>query len=151
MKNIEYKILYKGSEIQFESPYQTFSDIKSIESNLKDNLKKMKFDLMTPIQKHVISFISDGCDVMGCAQTGSGKTVAFLLPILNKMLKEGPPKEQKTNQTAYPTALILVPTRELAEQINKEARKLVHETGIMVVKVYGGVTHIGQIRYEYIF
>lgn len=51
----------------------------------------MQFDKMTPIQKAVISYISKGSDVMGCAQTGSGKTIAFLLPIVNKMAMQGPP------------------------------------------------------------
>ena len=46
---------------------------------------------MTPIQKSVISYILQGKDVMGCAQTGSGKTIAFLLPIVNKMITQGPP------------------------------------------------------------
>lgn len=51
----------------------------------------MQFEKMTPIQKSVISYIIEGNDVMGCAQTGSGKTIAFLLPIINKMIFQGPP------------------------------------------------------------
>jgi superfamily II DNA/RNA helicase len=51
----------------------------------------MLFDKMTPIQKAVITYILDSNDVMGCAQTGSGKTIAFLLPIVNKMILQGPP------------------------------------------------------------
>ena len=60
-------------------------------NQLQINLEKLKFSKMTPIQKAVISYILQGNDVMGCAQTGSGKTIAFLLPIVNKMLTEGPP------------------------------------------------------------
>ena len=115
----------------------------------------MHFAKMTPIQKAVIGFIMKGSDVMGCAQTGSGKTIAFLLPIINKMLKQGPPdvkgkekpfkKDFKAAKSA-PVTLILVPTRELAEQIWKEARKVITLTGISVVKVYGGVSHEPQRR-----
>ena len=50
----------------------------------------MKFDLMTPIQKYVLPVIAQGNDVIGCSQTGSGKTIAFLSPIVNKMMKDGP-------------------------------------------------------------
>lgn len=49
---------------------------------------------MTPIQSFVSPLVLDGKDVMGCSQTGSGKTIAFLLPIINKMLLEGPPDEK---------------------------------------------------------
>ena len=53
----------------------------------------MQFSSMTPIQKYVMPFIIEGHDVMGCSQTGSGKTIAFLLPIVEKMMKEGPPDD----------------------------------------------------------
>jgi len=68
-----------------------------------------------------------------------------LLPIINKMLKEGPP-EDSNYHIALPVALILIPTRELADQIFKEARKLVHKTGISAVKVYGAVGKESQLR-----
>src|SRR5690349_17562513 len=106
----------------------------------------MKFNLMTPIQKAVIPFLYEGHDVMGCSQTGSGKTIAFLLPVIHKMLKVGPPQDIRNEVSASPICLIIIPTRELAEQIYREARKLVHKTGINIVKVYGGVPHEGQIR-----
>ena len=119
-----------------------------LDTKLQTNLEKMRFEKMTPIQRAVISYILEGNDVMGCAQTGSGKTVAFLLPIVNKMLSQGPPEVSTSTKRAcsIPVALILVPTRELAEQIYKEARKLISMTGINVVKVYGGVPHDSQIR-----
>ncbi len=102
---------------------------------------------MTPIQRSVIPYISDDKDIMGCAQTGSGKTVAFLLPILNKMLKEGPPDDSNlSGRISAPIALILTPTRELAEQIYKEARKVIHKTDMIVAKVYGGVPIDSQLR-----
>lgn len=140
---------FKGQEIKIENEANRFEEIKDLHPSLKANLARMKFSQMTPIQKAVTSFIKDGQDVMGCSATGSGKTIAFLLPILNKMLNEGF-KEGESNGSnsngSLPIALVLIPTRELADQIFKEARKLVHATGINVVKIYGGVGHDSQIR-----
>ena len=99
---------------------------------------------MTPIQKEVIKYVNEGKDVMGCSQTGSGKTIAFLLPIISRMIKEFPLPLK--NLTPSPLLLILIPTRELAEQIFIEARKLVYKTGIIVSKVYGGVPHEEQLE-----
>lgn len=128
--------------MQVSHEYHTFDTIPKLENSLKRNLKKMGFDLMTPIQKSVVSYILEGRDVIGCARTGSGKTVAFLLPIINKMLRH--PSEKQKGNTSYPNTIILVPTRELAEQIFKEARKIVHETGLLVTKIYGGVPQYPQ-------
>jgi ATP-dependent RNA helicase DDX3X len=114
---------------------------------LIDNLNKMNFDKMTPIQQISMPGISKGCDVMGCSKTGSGKTLAFLLPIINSMLKYGAPSEDyNQNYYAYPVALILMPTRELADQVYKETRKIIHNTGINAVKIYGGVGQEQQLR-----
>jgi superfamily II DNA/RNA helicase len=67
------------------------SEFKELEIDnlLQANLKRMQFTNMTPIQKNVIPYIIQNKDVMGMAQTGSGKTIAFLLPILDEMLKNG--------------------------------------------------------------
>ena len=123
-----------------ETELKKFSDI-GLNSKLKDNLDRMGFDAMTPIQKIVVPYLMDKKDVMGCAQTGSGKTVALLAPIINNILLEAPPKSDVDLQygVSAPIALILAPTRELSEQIYKEGRKLLHKTGILAVKVYGGV------------
>jgi ATP-dependent RNA helicase DDX3X len=139
---------FKGEEIHEKPKFNLFKEIEQLDNQLQKNLEKMRFEKMTPIQRSVISYILEGNDVMGCAQTGSGKTIAFLLPIVNKMLTEGPPEAIVTTKRAcsQPVALILVPTRELAEQIFKEARKIISNTGIHVVKVYGGVPHDSQIR-----
>jgi len=122
-----------------------FSEL-SLHENLLGNIKKMGFVELTPIQKKVIPFLMGSKDVMGCAQTGSGKTVAFLAPIIHRMLTEGPPTTDARGVSA-PVALILTPTRELAEQIYKEARKLLYKTGMIVVKAYGGVPIETQIRF----
>jgi ATP-dependent RNA helicase DDX3X len=142
---MSYKITYAGRDINTNTSLNTFSDIKQLDQTLSNNLNRMEFKDMTPIQKTSIPIVLEGHDVMGSAQTGSGKTLAFLLPIINKMMFEGPPNPGK-GWTAYPVTLILIPTRELADQIYKEARKLLHKTGINVVKIYGGVGYDSQTR-----
>ncbi len=148
MKSVEVKVSFRGKDVQEENLLKTFEDLVDLDEQVQSNLKKMKFGLMTPIQKAVVPYMNKGFDIMGCSQTGSGKTIAFLLPILTKMLKDGPPSKDYNDNIARPVALILIPTRELAEQIWKESRKLVHKTGISVVKVYGGVGQYNQLRYD---
>ena len=103
---------------------------------------------MTPIQQSTIPFALEGKDVIGCAETGSGKTIAFLAPIINSMLNSGPPSSDINipRGVSVPLGLILTPTRELADQIYIEARKLLYKTGIMISRIYGGVPHDTQIR-----
>ncbi|EKX72655.1 DEAD box ATP-dependent RNA helicase family member protein [Theileria equi strain WA] len=107
------------------------------------NIKKVNYTKPTPIQKHSISVILANRDLMACAQTGSGKTAAFLLPIVTAMLKSGPPDSGPVANTynsriAQPVCLVLSPTRELAIQIYNEARKFNFGTGIRTVVLYGG-------------
>ena len=155
-KNTNIHIFLKNQEIYDEIPKlpSSFKDI-DFHPLLKNNLSKMKYDQMTPIQKVIIPYILQKKDCLGCAETGSGKTVAFLAPIISLLLKEGPPKEDKeylkpnskySNSCSYPVCLVLVPTRELAEQIFIESRKLLYKTGIVVIKCYGGVPLDTQIK-----
>ena len=155
-KNTHIHIFLKNEEISYESSKfpSTFKNI-DFHPLLKNNLTLMKYDLMTPIQKVIIPYILDKKDCLGCAETGSGKTVSFLAPIISLLLKEGPPIEDKellkqnskySNSCSYPVCLVLVPTRELAEQIYIESRKLLYKTGIVVTKCYGGVPFDGQMR-----
>ena len=155
-KNAHIHIFLKNDEIEFKSEDfpNSFNNI-DFHPLLKNNLVKMKYDQMTPIQKVIIPYILQKNDCLGCAETGSGKTIAFLSPIISLLLNEGPPKEDEkylkknskySNSTSYPVCLILVPTRELAEQIFIESRKLLYKTGIVVCKCYGGVPTDSQIR-----
>jgi len=155
-KNAEAHIFLKNKEI-FDNLNNKIDSFKNIDFHplLYKNITKMKFDLMTPIQKAIIPYILQSKDCLGCAETGSGKTIAFLTPIISLLLKNGPPKEDEkylnpnskyTNSCSYPVCLVLVPTRELAEQIYIEARKLLYKTGIVVCKCYGGVPNDTQIR-----
>jgi len=104
----------------------------------------MGYDLMTDIQRNVIKLITEGKDVMGCSKTGSGKTIAFLLPIINNLLRKEL-THTPNNSISFPVCLVLAPTRELAEQIYVEARKICYNTNIIVSKVYGGVPSNNQV------
>jgi len=155
-KNGKAHIYLKNQEI-FDENEEKLNSFKNIDFHplVKNNIEKMKYDLMTPIQKAIIPYVLKYKDCLGCAQTGSGKTIAFLTPIISLLLKEGPPQEDSTylntnskynNSCSYPVCLIIVPTRELAEQIYIEARKLLYLTGIVVCKIYGGVPNDTQMR-----
>lgn len=91
----------------------------------------------TPIQSQAIPRVMEGCDVMGLAQTGTGKTAAFVLPILHKLMQ---------GERGVIRALIIAPTRELAEQINEAILALGRQTRLRSVTVYGGVNVNTQIR-----
>jgi len=91
----------------------------------------------TPIQAQAIPPVLKGCDVMGLAQTGTGKTAAFVLPILNRLMG---------NKCGCPRALIMAPTRELAEQIHQAIEILGRKTRLKSVSVYGGVGINPQIQ-----
>ncbi|XP_049826264.1 ATP-dependent RNA helicase vasa-like isoform X2 [Aethina tumida] len=110
---------------------------------LCDNVKRSGYTTPTPIQKHAIPIIANGRDLLGCAQTGSGKTAAFLLPIINKLMEyQSPPITE--NGTAHPIVVIISPTRELAIQIYEQARKFAYHTIVKVVMCYGGTSVFHQ-------
>jgi len=105
-----------------------FNDF-NFESSLVEGLDAMGFNKPTPIQEFAIPLIQQGKDLIACAQTGTGKTAAFILPILNKITKEG--------QSGLNT-LILAPTRELAIQIDQQIQGFAYFVGISSIPVYGG-------------
>ncbi|KAJ8717955.1 hypothetical protein PYW07_005885 [Mythimna separata] len=111
-----------------------------------DNILKAGYKKPTPIQKHAIPIIMGGRDLMGCAQTGSGKTAAFLLPIINTLLQD--PRELIVggNGCAQPQVIIVAPTRELTLQIFNEARKFSYGSVLKIAVAYGGtaVRHQGD-------
>ena len=87
----------------------------------------------TPIQIEAMPVASEGQDIIGCAQTGTGKTVAFLLPSLEKVMGEKP-------RSRYPQMLVMAPTRELVLQITEEAKAFAKHTPVKVCAVYGGAS-----------
>jgi len=95
------------------------------------------YEKPTPIQEKAIPAILEGRDILGLAQTGTGKTAAFVLPILQRMLK-GPRGKVRT--------LIVAPTRELAEQIHGEIVRLARQTGLRSLSIYGGVGKPAQAQ-----
>ncbi len=101
------------------------------------------FQYCTPIQQRVLKFTLGGHDSIGRAQTGTGKTAAFLLTILADLLKTPPDEERYTGE---PRALILAPTRELAMQIAKDAESLAKYTDLKIVTVLGGMDYDKQRR-----
>lgn len=95
---MQQEIFVYNTELEKLSVTKTikaFSEM-SLNKSLSTNVKNMMFTSLTPIQESVTPLIMENKDIMGCAQTGSGKTVAFLLPVLNKMLENGPPKALMT-------------------------------------------------------
>lgn len=102
-----------------------------LEAELLDGLQAMNFKEATPIQEKAIPLILDKKDIIACAQTGTGKTAAYLLPILNILCKRQHP-EDKIN------ALIMVPTRELALQIDQQLDAFAYFLPVTSVAVYGG-------------
>ena len=96
----------------------------------------------TPIQEKAIPTVLMGRDILGCAQTGTGKTAAFLITAIQSMLETPIPKEDRF--ALEPRVLALAPTRELAMQIAKDAEQLCQHTGHNVVTVVGGMNYDKQ-------
>ncbi|CAB3231703.1 unnamed protein product [Arctia plantaginis] len=111
-----------------------------------DNILKAGYKKPTPIQKNAIPIIMSGRDLMGCAQTGSGKTAAFLLPIINVLLQDPRELVVGANGCAQPQVIIVSPTRELTLQIFNEARKFSYGSVLKIAVAYGGtaVRHQGD-------
>ena len=107
-------------------PFSTFG----LHPDLLRGVKEMGFSRPTPIQADTIPPAMEGRDVLACAMTGSGKTAAFLLPILNRLMG----KKRGTTR-----ALIVTPTRELAAQIEEHANQLATHTPLSAASVFGGV------------
>ncbi len=114
---------------QPEEKKVTFDDL-GFNYDLLDALDSMGFVYATPVQEAAIPHILDGKDVMAIAQTGTGKTAAFLLPTLNLLMHDEPTKKC--------SCVIVSPTRELAIQIDRQTDALGYFTGISSLAVYGG-------------
>lgn len=120
-------------------PFSTF-DLKK---PLADAIKKIGFEYCTPIQAQSLVHTLQGHDVTGKAQTGTGKTAAFLITIINDLLSN-PIEEER--YIAEPRALVVAPTRELAQQIASDAELLTHDCDMSVVTLVGGEDYQKQNR-----
>lgn len=132
--NIFIKNASQTNALSGQTTAVTFSDFNIAES-LKANIASKGYKIPTPVQAQAIPAILEGRDLIGLAQTGTGKTAAFLIPIINKILKD---RTQK--------AFIITPTRELAVQINYELRSLVQNLNIYSALLIGGSNLHRQIQ-----
>lgn len=126
-------------------PVNTFAEI-DLGQALNLNIQRCKYVRPTPVQRYTIPISLAGRDLMACAQTGSGKTAAFCFPIISGIMRGNIAQRPRGTRTVFPLALILSPTRELAIQINDEAKKFSYQTGVRVVVVYGGAPINQQLR-----
>lgn len=110
---------------------------------LLKGLEEANFIRCTPIQAMTLPLTLEGKDVAGQAQTGTGKTVAFLVALYNRLLKQ---PAHPDHGSLDPRAVILAPTRELAVQIDKDAQEIGGHTGLKVALIYGGVDYDKQRR-----
>lgn len=118
----------------------SFSDLK-LNDQIQKSLKSLGYLEPTPIQEKTIPQALEGRDILGIAQTGTGKTASFCLPILNQLLAKKP------NLSAYsPKALILTPTRELAIQIQKNHESYSKFTKHKCTSIFGGVSQNKQVN-----
>ena len=116
----------------------TFQDLNLI-TPLLDALAKQGYSKPTPIQEKAIPCILEGKDILGCAQTGTGKTAAFALPILQLLSKP-------ENKTQGIKALVLAPTRELALQIHESFKAYGNNMNLKYALIFGGVSQHGQVN-----
>ncbi|RYP56802.1 hypothetical protein DL771_011577 [Monosporascus sp. 5C6A] len=134
-------------------PVLSFSN-PPLDDHLLRNIELAHYKVPTPVQKYSIPIVMGGRDLMACAQTGSGKTGGFLFPILSQAFLTGPSPMPVgaagggygRQRKAYPTSLILAPTRELVSQIYDEARKFAYRSWVRPCVVYGGADIGTQLR-----
>ena len=114
----------------------SFSNL-SLAEPLARAVAEMGYETMTPIQAQAIPVVLTGKDVMGAAQTGTGKTAAFSLPLLQRMLKH---ENASTSPARHPVrALVLLPTRELADQVAQQVKLYAKYTNLRSAVVFGGI------------
>src|SRR5690606_11218148 len=126
-------VLWRYHNLQKMS-FENFGIIDPIIKAVND----IGYTLATPIQKQAIPLILEGKDIIGCAQTGTGKTAAFALPILQLL-------ESDTKKYKMPRALVLVPTRELAIQIDQSVAAYSKHIRVSRLAIYGGGSQVTQV------
>lgn len=133
----DFNIAYKGATQGAALPIRNWD-----EANLPEALRKAVdragYKNPSPIQRAAIPLGLQQRDVIGIAETGSGKTAAFVLPMLMYIMKQPPMAGNPEVEAEGPYAVVLAPTRELAQQIEEETKNLAYYTGFRVVSVVGG-------------
>lgn len=130
-----YKVLLEGIQVKGKGcpkPIKTWAHC-GVSKKEMDVLKKLSFDKPTPIQCQAIPAIMSGRDLIGIAKTGSGKTIAFILPMFRHILDQS-----SLDEGDGPVAIIMTPTRELCMQIGKDIKKFSKSLNLRAVCVYGG-------------
>lgn len=127
------------SDPQFTTPFSSFEEMGLCDLLLQ-NLRRAKYAKPTPVQKYAVKIVLGGRDLMACAQTGSGKTAAFMLPILHTLLSDSALENPSFQPVQTPQAVILSPTRELAIQIAQDAHKYAYDSILKTVLIYGGTS-----------
>ena len=128
------KAVAKADEVSYDSKHR-FVDF-AFSTKLHANIAKKGYEVPSAIQDQAIPSILEGRDVIGLANTGTGKTAAFLLPII----------ERETNTQTSPTVLIIAPTRELAQQIDEQFREFAAGLNLYSALIVGGVSVDRQLR-----
>lgn len=153
--DIQVEVKLPGSKQKDETivAMKHFEDLAlTLDTTLKQNIQRMRYTTPTPIQRHAIPQAMAGQDLLCCAQTGSGKTCAFLLPICAALASAAvenisSPASRSATTPCSPRCIVLAPTRELASQIELEAQKLTYGiSNVRPVAVYGGANQRQQLR-----
>ena len=121
-----------------------FTDLQLAKTLLRA-VKDRGYEIATPIQAEAIPVVMKGGDLVGCAQTGTGKTAAFALPTLHRLLTTGK-RNTPAKQRRKIRALVLAPTRELTAQIGESFAAYGRHTKLRHVMIYGGVSQVPQVR-----
>ena len=128
--------------IQIDPECQTPIDEMELSAPTVQALKEKGFDKMTPIQSQCFELVRKGEDVVARSRTGTGKTLAFGVPIIER-LKDF---KRRPNRNTSPLVLVLEPTRELAVQVADELRSVAKYHGLNVVSLFGGASFMGQTQ-----
>lgn len=148
LMKFEFDISYKGTGLQ--NPLRNWNEEVLLPKQVRSILRDQRYEHPTPIQRAAIPTALRHRDIVGIAETGSGKTLSYLIPILSYLLNiedEYMRLEHKQEQNLNKTlALVLAPTRELALQITKEAEKFCKVLGYSVITIIGGHQYVETIN-----
>lgn len=142
--------VYAGTEVQVEGvpglqPLDTFNDLATrfgVPNALLANMKRAKLLKPTPVQRYAVPAALGGGSLLAAAQTGTGKSAAFLIPVVAQLLRS---TRVSTANRAYPRAVVLAPTHELAQQLLEVAAALCTGTHLKVLAVFGGTPVVDQV------
>ena len=122
-------------------PENTNETFDRLHASILRAVRESGYERPTPIQEEAIPHLLEGRDLIGIAQTGTGKTAAFMLPILDNLVRNRRPR-----RIGHPRALVLSPTRELAAQTAGNVRRYAKHANVPFACVFGGVSQFGQVK-----